>query len=847
MRGAFSHCDDGTRRRPIGARAGVRIGAALVVGLLIAAACTSSSSSGGSDDAETVDVKPGPNGYAAKIRRTTDGVPHIIADDLAGLGFGQGWASAEDHGCSLADQIVRITSTRALSFGPGEDSENIDSDFGFLALGLVARATADWEDLPADDREVITSFADGWNAYLDETGTDGFDDWCSGEPWVRAITPVELYTYSRWIPLLASAGALFDFMGSIQPPAAAATTSGGETALSAPDPDSLGSNGWAVGSKRTEGSGGLLLANPHFPWEGPLRFWEVQLTIPGELDVYGAQLLALPGVGIGFTEGVAWTHTVSDGNRFTAYTLDLAPGDPTSYLLDGELQPMTSHDESIEITQPDGTVTTEQRTLWDSEYGPILDFPGVGWTTDQTVTYRDANINNQALLSQYSAMNRAESLDDLRAAQEQFQGIPLFNTIAVDADGEVWYADTSATPNLSPEAIAAWEQRIEEGGITALADDSGAVLLDGSNSRDAWVDVPGARSPGLVPWSDFPMTQRRDYVFNANDSFWLPNATHLIEGDYSPLHGEQRTERSRRTRQNAIVLDDTSPDGPAGEDGKFSFGELTAAALADAGFTAEETRDVIVSRCRAGAGVIPLPEEPPVDPGDDVGVLPAADIDITEACEVLADWDGLSNIDSRGAHLWREFIGRAGGDLLFEDDFDADEPIATPTGPAPAPPDQVDPILEPMARAVQTITAAGFALDAPLGDLQFDGRVPEQRLPVPGGTGAEGVTNVVGFSRGSFDTTEQLPEIEAAVSDDSRLTPSGYPINVGTSFLMVVGYSDDGPRAESILTYGETGNRSSPLFTSQVKRFAKKRWKPVLFTTTQINDYADLKVTTVRG
>jgi acyl-homoserine-lactone acylase len=35
-----------------------------------------------------------------------------------------------------------------------------------------------------------------------------------------------------------------------------------------------------------------LLANPHFPWVGGMRFYEMHLTIPGQLDVMGA---ALPG------------------------------------------------------------------------------------------------------------------------------------------------------------------------------------------------------------------------------------------------------------------------------------------------------------------------------------------------------------------------------------------------------------------------------------------------------------------------------------------------------------------------------------------------------------------------
>ena len=82
----------------------------------------------------------------------------------------------------------------------------------------------------------------------------------------------------------------------------------------------------------------LLLANPHFPWEGELRFTEVHLTVPGEIDVYGAQLSGLPRIGIGFTEGVAWTHTVSAGKRSTAYLLTLDAEPPTTYLVDGEKQ-----------------------------------------------------------------------------------------------------------------------------------------------------------------------------------------------------------------------------------------------------------------------------------------------------------------------------------------------------------------------------------------------------------------------------------------------------------------------------------------------------------------------------
>jgi len=151
---------------------------------------------------------------------------------------------------------------------------------------------------------------------------------------VRPLEPVEVYTYARSVALQASSGAVASYIASAAPPGEAggeqAGAGDGEEAAPAPaagvgDDGGLlrttaASNGWAIGADRSATGGGMLVANPHFPWEGELRFWEVHLTVPGELDAYGVQLSGLPGIGIGFNEEYAWTHTVSAGNRFTAGT-----------------------------------------------------------------------------------------------------------------------------------------------------------------------------------------------------------------------------------------------------------------------------------------------------------------------------------------------------------------------------------------------------------------------------------------------------------------------------------------------------------------------------------------------
>ena len=58
---------------------------------------------------------------------------------------------------------------------------------------------------------------------------------------------------------------------------------------------------------------------------------------------------------------------------------------------------------------------------------------------------------------QYLAMTTAKSLDGLIEVQKRYQGQPAFNTLAVSSDGRAWFGDTSATPNLSPEAKAVLE------------------------------------------------------------------------------------------------------------------------------------------------------------------------------------------------------------------------------------------------------------------------------------------------------------------------------------------------------------------------------------------------------
>ncbi len=109
----------------------------------------------------------------------------------------------------------------------------------------------------------------------------------------------------------------------------------------------MGSNAVAFDGSTTVNGRGLLLGNPHYPWQGGRRFWQSQQTIPGELNVSGASLLGATTISIGHNADVAWSHTVATGVTLNLHQLTLDPADPTVYLVDGKPERMTKRTVSV--------------------------------------------------------------------------------------------------------------------------------------------------------------------------------------------------------------------------------------------------------------------------------------------------------------------------------------------------------------------------------------------------------------------------------------------------------------------------------------------------------------------
>lgn len=799
-----------------------------LVAALLAVALTATGIVGFPDPADADPVGVSAAGYQATIRRTAFGVPHVLAADLGGVAFGQGWAYAEDRFCDLADQIVKVRSERSRWFGPGRDGANLATDLAYLSLGVVERARRQEAGLSTQERAALGGYVAGFNGYLAATGPARVPGWCAGQPWIGPITAIDVLAYQRDIALLASGANLLAPIALAQPPGTAAARLPVAPALVAEGlrrvadqrrgEGATGSNGWAIGADRSVHGKGMLVANPHFPWQGELKFWESHLTVPGKLNVYGAGLGGLPGVQIGFTEKVAWTHTVAEGARFTFYTVDLVPGSPTTYLVDGEPEAMTANPVTVAVKGDDGVVRPHTRTMWSTRYGPVLDLssvdPSLGWSTSLAVTYRDANIDNDRLLRQWYGISQATDVFGVRDAIARDHGIPWVNTIVADSQGNAAYADSSPTPNLSPSALAEWSS-------------NPLGLLNGSSSANAWVVRPGARSPGLIPFADQPQLLRRDYVLNANDSHWFANQHRPLTG-FSPLQGPEGTPLSVRTRQNVKLV-----NGAPG--GRFDLPGLGAAILSDTAYTSDELTTAAVAACRQ-RGSTPV-------------VVDGTPVDLGPACPVLASWDRRFDPGSSGAVLWRETIDsvvaahptaleRAGP--LFEVPFDPTDPANTPRGPAADP----TPLLAGLARAVIRLRSGGFPLNVRLGAVQYTLKGAE-RIPVPGAGDTMGIANVVDHLASPGTSREPVLDPGPSLSG-TALTTEGYVINDGTSFLLTVAFTASGPVARGLLTFGESADPRSPHFADQTRLFSQKRLRDCRFTEAAIAGDPELRVKVVR-
>ncbi len=753
--------------------------------------------------------------YRATIRWTRHGIPHVVARDFGSLGFGSGYAAADSSICTLADTVLTARGQRSRWLGPNRryddqvtlNASNLQVDAFVTDLRnrrVVERLLASKAGPKRQARVMVRGYVAGINRWLRTHRVT--DPACRSAAYLKPnATALDLWYGVYLANLLASAGVFVKEIVDAAPPSptdpglpevpvAADVDRDALLRALGRDPErGFGSNATAVGRDETTTRRGMLLGNPHFPWRGRYHFTQQHLTIPGSYNVAGASLVGSPAVNIGWNRNVAWSHTVSTAYRFTPYEYRLAG--PTTYLTDGGPRELTRRTVKVKVLR-NGRVTTANEDLYRTPQGYVVDSPAtlMPWSPASVWAIRDANAEHLRTVDTFLDMGKARDVRDLLRRQDAAGGMPWVNTTAADRYGRVLYADHSVVPNV-PNDLK--DQCLTPVGAV-LDQVAGLPGLDGTRAESdcAWRTDADAQRPGIFGPGNLPSTVRSDWVFNANDSYWTPNTEQRLEG-FASIIGCERCARTMRSRMVADYV------------ARRVRGTGRESPITLAGHQyANRVRAAEVMRQN----------------GDLDAVCDATGE--TRACAVLRAWDGRSDRDSVGVHIFEEFVKRAPADLLWEVPFDPEDPFNTPRDLAQDNPQ----VQQAMADAIQYIRSRKVPFGVRWGRLQVAGDRGAPPLPLGGGLGdLAGNANALSSYR--------------PLQNRARFRPVTY----GSSHIQAVAFLDDGrvlPR--TILTYSQNENPRSRFSSDQTRLFSQERWVRFAWTTADIRRQL-LRVEVVTG
>ena len=713
---------------------------------------------------------------SADIRRTAFGIPHIRASDERGLGYGIGYAYAQDNLCLLANEVVTVNGQRARYFGAEqatlEERNNLTSDVFFTWLNTPQAVAAFWKAQTPQVQQRLEGYVAGYNRYLQERGATGRPMQCQGA-WVRPINTADLVKLTRRLLVEGGVGQFAEALAGATPPQPGVAVQGRARAFEVATLNQQrftldrGSNAVAVGGERSFNGRGMLLANPHFPWIGGMRFYQMHLTIPGQLDVMGAALPGLPVVNIGFNQHVAWTHTVDTSKHFTLYRLTLDPKDPTRYLLDGKSIPMQKTQVTVQVKG----AKPHTQTVYSSQFGPVVQWPGkLDWNGQYAFSLRDANLGNDRVLHQWYAMNQARSLKALQASVHTLQGIPWVNTLAADDQGQSLYMNLSVVPNVSAKKL---QQCSDPRAGLQL------IVLDGAHSACAWDIDPRAAQPGIFPADQLPQLERKDYVQHSNDSAWMANPKAPLTG-YSPVISQDQIALGARARFALQRLQDLDKQ-------PISSADLQHMVLDNQVYLADQVMPDLLKFCAQ-----------------------QTDASLNTLCTHLKDWDQKANLDSGLGlvHFIHVLEQMQQVPDVWRVAFDPRSAQTTPRGLAIERPEVAKALREAMLASVVQVTGLGLKAGTRWGDIQVSGNTP-----MHGGPQELGIYNAM----------QSVPR-----ADGKREVVSG------SSYLQIVTFDDNGPKAEGVLAFSLSSDPASPHFKDQTQAFSEKKLSPLPFTEQQI-------------
>jgi len=298
-----------------------------------------------------------------------------------------------------------------------------------------------------------------------------------------------------------------------------------------------------------------------------------------------------------------------------------------------------------------------------------------------------------------------------------------------------------------------------------------SVAVHARGSSDVW--------NAIWPFDALPQTlnPKGGYVHNENSAPYYANLRAILDTARYPANFE-RPSFSLRSQHGASLIDNKR---------KFSLEDIVR--------VKHSYRMLLADRVK----------------GDLLRAARAAGVDsLAPAIALLHKWDNTAAPDSRGGVLfdaWWTRYSRQARDSVFAEEWTPAKITRSPAGlgqPAMA--------VEALAAAAADVKQRYGAIDVPWGDVHRVRRGSVD-VPVGGCGGALGCFRVLNFQ---------------TAPDGKRVA------NGGDGWVLAVEFGRNGPRAYSVLAYGQSPDSTSEYHSDQAAMFARGELKPVRFTQADV-------------
>jgi penicillin amidase len=490
------------------------------------------------------------------VYRDANGVPHIYAETIEDLFRAQGYVHAQDRFWQMDFQRAVGHGRLSQLFG---DSQ-VETDRFLRTLGWSRTADEEFEAMPPEAQAILTAYADGVNAYLDERSPlrlgleysvmkltnaaykplpwEPADSlvWAKAMAWdLRSNMDVEI---ARAV-IANSVGAdrvddLFpvypDDRPVIVPGRTASTTSGTVGALPTETQDLLatvsaklgllddvlgisgadiGSNNWVVSGDLTETGKPILANDPHLGIQMPSIWYEIGLHCAPvgpacDLEVAGFSLLGIPAVVLGHNDRIAWGVTNLAADVQDLYIERINPDNENQYEVNGQWVDMDLITETL-IVGGEKKIDIEVRVtrhgpIISDSFGALEDFDEVSdldLPDDYAIALRWTALEPTRMVEAILGINTAGNWDEFRDALSLWD-VPSQNFIYADVDGNIGYQ--------------------MPGRIPIRANGDGRIPVPGWNSEYEWT--------GYIPFDQLPnrFNPPEGYIVTANNA--------VVDDDY---------------------------------------------------------------------------------------------------------------------------------------------------------------------------------------------------------------------------------------------------------------------------------------------------------------------------